>query len=86
MKLEKTLPIEYISDHFLVPMVGEILVQGRMSKNRWIANDGIFYCQSRGSCSVNLQAEYNRKKDLLYRWILPSGEIFIGKNPPGFKV
>ncbi len=57
-----------------------------MSKNRWLDTNGVFQCRSRGSCSVNLTAEYNRKNDLLYTWVLPSGEIFTGKNPPSFKI
>ncbi len=86
MILEKILSVEHISDHFLAPLAGQIVVQGAMSKNRWIEEDGTFQCRSRGSCSVNLEADYNRKKDLVYTWTLPSGDIFVGKNPPSFKV
>ncbi|MEI6710800.1 MAG: hypothetical protein WCK88_00575 [bacterium] len=57
-----------------------------MSKNRWIGEDGVFQCRSRGSCSVNLEAEYNRKKDITYTWILPNEETFVGKNPSSFKI
>lgn len=78
--------VENISDHFLSPMSGQIVVQGAMTKNRWRDLDGVFQCRSRGSCSVNLTAEYNRKDETLYTWTLPTGEIFTGKNPPSFKV
>lgn len=77
MTLEKILSVEHISDHFLYPLAGQISVQGKMSKNRWVGEDGVFQCRSRGSCSVNLEADYNRKKDLEYIWTLPSGEVFV---------
>lgn len=86
LTLQKHLTVDVISNHFLEPLSGQIRVQGKMSKNRWIGEDGIFQCRSRGSCSVNLQAEYNRKKDILSTWTLPNGEIFVGKNPPSFKI
>jgi len=86
LKLEKIVNVDNISDHFLNPLAGKILVQGKMSKNRWMGTDGIFYCRSRVSCSVNLIAEYNRKNTVKYEWTLPSGEIFLGKNPPSIKV
>lgn len=57
-----------------------------MGKNRWINGNGVFQCRSRGSCSVNLEADYNRKKDIVFTWILPNGDTFTGKNPPSFKV
>jgi len=78
--------VEHISDHFLSPLQGAIVLQGKQTSNRWIGIDGIFYCRSRGSCSVNVIADYNRKNALKYEWTLPSGEIFIGKNPPSMKV
>lgn len=57
-----------------------------MTKNRWIGTDRIFYCQSRGLCSLNVVAEYNRQKNLIYTWKLPNGDKFIGKNPTSFKL
>lgn len=37
-------------------------------------------------CSINVIAEFNRKNAIRYEWVLPSGEIFIGKNPSSFKI
>jgi hypothetical protein len=84
--LQKDLVVTDISEHFSSSLDGAILVQGSMTKNRWIDDHHVFQCRSRGSCSVNLTAEYNRKKDILYTWTLPNGDSFVGKNPPSFKV
>jgi hypothetical protein len=51
-----------------------------------MGEDGIFHCLSRGSCSVNLTAEVNRKKDIRYEWTLPDGTVSIEKNPPALKL
>ena len=41
---------------------------------------------SRGSCSVNLTAEVNRKKDISYEWVLPDGTVSREKNPLALKL
>lgn len=84
--IEKELSIKIVSPHFESELQGEIAVQWGMSKNRWLWNDGTFQCRSRWKCSINLTASHNRKNNILYEWILPSGEIFTGKNPKSFSV
>ncbi len=56
-----------------------------MTNNRRQSNN-IFYCQSRGSCSINLVANSNRDKYTEYIWILPEGGVEEGKNPTSFTV
>lgn len=85
LTLEKKLMVETVSEHFLIPITAEIVVQGSMSNNRWMRGD-IFHCRSRGSCSVNLAAEVNRSSGVTYSWQLPDGVIFTEKNPKSFKV
>lgn len=58
-KEEKT-QIDFISPHFLAPLSVEIILQGQETRNRSF-QDGVFYCRSRGSCSVNLTVKTNRE-------------------------
>ncbi len=87
LRLEKNVVLETLSDHFLNPLTGAIVLQGtQWTKNRWIADDGVFHCLSRGSCSVNLTAEVNRRADIRYEWLLPDGTTYSEKNPPALKL
>lgn len=85
--LEKKSILEKLSDHFLHILTGGIVVQGiQGTNNRWRGEDGVFHCLSRGSCSVNLIAEVNRKTGIRYEWILPDGSASTEKNPPALKL
>lgn len=81
----KTVTVKNISDHFTEPLMVSIDMQGSFSKNRWL--DGqTFHCQSRGSCSVNVAALVNRKKNITYTWTMPDGSTLTEKNPKAVKI
>ncbi len=82
---EKELTIDIISPHFTTPLSAKIVLQGQVSDNRW-QEGSVFHCRSRGSCSVNLTVETNRKEDVDYFWIFPDGSLDDRKNPGAIKV
>lgn len=83
--LEKNITQEIISPHLTTPFTASIVLQWQMTNNRRQSNH-IFYCQTRGSCSINLVANSNRDKYAEYIWILPEGGVEEGKNPTSFTV
>ena len=58
---EKNMAIDHVSEHYLSPLEANIFLQGKKTKNH-IEEDGTLYCQSRGTCSVNVTAESNRSE------------------------
>ena len=80
VKKEKQVRVEILSSHLTTPLTAKIILQGKMSKNRWQTED-VFHCRSRGSCSVNFIAETNREADVNYFWIFPDGTLDDRKNP-----
>jgi len=82
---EKQIIIETISPHLTTPLTAKIILQGKMTKNRW-EKDSIFHCRSRGSCSVNLTVETNREANVNYFWIFPDGSMSDEKNPRAIKL
>lgn len=77
---EKEITIDIISPHFTTPLTADILLQGQITDNRWREGD-MFYCRTRGSCSVNVTAQNNREDDVSYLWIFPDGSVSDEKNP-----
>lgn len=77
--------MEILSSHFDTPFVPRIVLQGQMTDNRWLEGD-VFYCRSRGSCSVNVACESNRDEGVLYWWIMPDGSVSDDKNPSAMKL
>lgn len=82
---EKNLILEHISGHFLSPLDVGILLQWKRIKNH-IEENGTLYCQSRGTCSVNVTADANRSDDVSYLWIFPDGSVSDKQNPASFKI
>ena len=85
VKREKELIVDTISPHLTSPLSAKIVLQGQVSDNRW-QEGSVFHCRSRGSCSVNLTVETNRKEDVDYFWIFPDGSLDDRKNPGAIKV
>lgn len=83
--MEDKIDVQALSDHFLEPFWANIVLQGQITDNRWLEND-IFYCRSRGSCSLNVTAESNRKDAVAYWWILPDESVSDEKNPRAIKL
>lgn len=83
--MQKDFSVEDLSPHFDESFTANIVLQGQMTDNRWLEGD-VFHCRSRGSCSVNIAGESNRKDGVLYWWIMPDDSVSDEKNPGAMKL
>lgn len=85
VETDENIDIHNISPHLSQPFEAHIDLQGQMTTNRWM-QDEIFYCRSRSTCSVNVEAVSNRDDHVSYIWILPDGSLSEKKNPTATKI